>query len=249
MSAAVTRLVRTEAKLFLREPVSLLFVLAFPVLVVVILGGVFEPDDAGFGGATPSDYYIAAYVGVVLAAVGLVTLPAHLAGYRERGVLRRFQASHFPPWALPAAWAVVATMLSILGFAVLLATAHLTYGIPPIDDPAGTLVAVSLATLTYVSVGILLGLLLPTARAAQGVGFALFFPSFLLGGGGPPPDAMPETMRSIAKVFPMTHVVQAIQRPWLSIGPSANGALLLLAVLLVAATCGWLLLSRRVGDR
>lgn len=248
MSARVIRLVRTEAKLFAREPVSLIFVLAFPVLVVVILGGVFEADDTGFGGATPSDYYIAAYVGVVLAAVGLVTLPVHLAGYRERGVLRRFQASHFPPWALPAAWVVVATALSAVGFAVLFVTAHLTYGVPPVDDPARTLVAVALGTLTYVSIGLLLGLLLPTARAAQGVGFALFFPSFLLGGGGPPPDAMPATMRSIAKVFPMTHVVQAIQHPWLSIGPSPGGALLLLVALLVAATCGWLLLARRVGD-
>ncbi len=246
---SVRRLVSTEAKLFLREPVSLIFVLAFPALVVLILGGVFDPDDPSFGGAAPSDYYIAAYIGVVLAAVGFIMLPVHLASYRERGVLRRFDASHFPPWALPAAWIVVAAVLSVVGMAVMLATAQVAYGVPAATDPGATIVAVLLATLTYISIGILLGLVLPNARAAQGVGLALFFPSFLLGGGGPPPNAMPGVMRSISDVLPMSQAVRAIQHSWLGLGPSSAGRLVALSAVLLATAAAAARLTARPGAR
>lgn len=241
----IGRLLRTEAKLFTREPVSLIFVVAFPALTVLILGGVFDPNDPGFGGAKPSDYYVAAYFGVVLAAVGLIMLPVHLASYRERGVLRRFQASHFPPWSLPAAWLGVGALMSVVGFASLVLTAAVSYGLPSIQDLPGTAAAIVLATFTYLSIGLLLGLLLPTARSAQGVGLALFFPSFLLGGGGPPPDAMPGVMRTMSNVLPTTQAVRAVQHSWIGIGSSATPRLMALAAIGVAATIGWIRLAGR----
>ena len=54
------RLAGTEMKLFVREPMVLTFVFAFPVLTVLVLGGVFDDDDPNFEGALPSDYYVAA---------------------------------------------------------------------------------------------------------------------------------------------------------------------------------------------
>ena len=39
------RLLWTEIKLVLREPVVLIFVFAFPAMTVLILGGVFGPND------------------------------------------------------------------------------------------------------------------------------------------------------------------------------------------------------------
>lgn len=247
MTTAIQRLIRTETKLFLREPLSLIFVLAFPALVVLVLAGSFDHNDPGFGGATPSDYYISAYISVVLAAMGFIMLPVHLAAYRERGVLRRFQASHLPPWALPAAWVAVAAALSTAGIVVLLTAAQLSFGVPGIDHLGATLAAVLLAVLTYISIGILLGMLLPTARAAQGVGLALFFVSFLLGGGGPPPDAMPAAMRRVADLLPMTQASQAIQHSWLSIGSAGDGRLLVLGAVCAAATGGWLYLANRTA--
>ena len=82
---SLMRLAVSELKLFVREPMVLTFVFAFPVLTVLILGGVFDDDDPNFEGALPSDYYVAAYIGVVIAAIGLVMLPVHLASYREPG--------------------------------------------------------------------------------------------------------------------------------------------------------------------
>ncbi len=45
------------------------------------------------GPQPPRDGYVASYLTVAIAAVGLVMLLAHVASYRERGVLRRFAAA------------------------------------------------------------------------------------------------------------------------------------------------------------
>lgn len=243
---ALLRLAGTELKLFVREPVVLTFVFAFPVLTVLILGGVFDDDDPSFEGAVPSEYYIAAYIGVVIAAIGLVMLPVHLASYRERGVLRRFEVSRYPRWALPAAWILVALAITAVGVAVLLVTGYLVYGLPEIDDLTGVVVGTVLGALAFISIGIALGLAMPSARSAQGLGMLLFFPFFLLGGAGPPPDAMGDPMKSIANIVPLTHVVRSIQEPWLDLG-TPSGHLAVLAGIAVVATAGWLTLSTRAA--
>jgi ABC-2 type transport system permease protein len=241
---SLLRLAATELKLFVREPMVLTFVFAFPVLTVLILGGVFDDDDPNFEGAIPSDYYIAAYIGVVIAAIGLVMLPVHLASYRERGVLRRFEVSRYPRWALPVAWILVALAITAVAVAVLLVTGHLVYGLPAPDDLRGVVVGTVLGAFAFISVGIALGMALPTARSAQGVGMLLFFPFFMLGGAGPPPDAMGDAMQSISQWVPLTHVVRAVQEPWLALGqPTLH--LAVLAGLAAAATVTWVGLSTR----
>jgi ABC-2 type transport system permease protein len=244
---SLLRLAATEMKLFVREPLVLTFVFAFPVLTVLVLGGVFDDDDPNFEGALPSDYYIAAYIGVVIAAIGLVMLPVHLASYRERGVLRRFDVSRYPRWALPAAWILVAMVITLVAVAILLVTGHLVYGLPEPDDLLGVAVGTLLGAFAFISIGIALGMALPSARSAQGLGMLLFFPFFLLGGAGPPPDAMGDPMSSIANVVPLTHVVRSIQEPWLDLG-SPTGHLAVLAALAVLATTGWVTLSTRTTD-
>ena len=55
-----------------------------------------EPASNGlvpWRGASPLSYYVPGYVALAAAAVGLIMIPAHLASYRERGVLRRFRAA------------------------------------------------------------------------------------------------------------------------------------------------------------
>ncbi len=94
---------------------------------------------------------------------------------------------------------------------------------------------VALGAVAFTSIGVLLGTILPSARAAQAIGLLLFFPSFLLGSGGPPPHVMGRVLRDIRGYLPLTWVTDAVRQPWLGIG-SANGSLLLVAVVAVTAT-------------
>jgi hypothetical protein len=88
-----------EVKLFLREPLTVVFTLALPLLFLFVLGGIFgnTPDPAVFRGAGPLDFYVPGYLALVWAAVGLLAFPVQIARYREDGVLRRFRASGSAP--------------------------------------------------------------------------------------------------------------------------------------------------------
>ena len=72
----ILRLTAVELRLLLREPGVLVGLVAFPAVTVLVLAGVFGSDpDPDFGGVIPSEHYVVGYVGVVLASLGLVTLP------------------------------------------------------------------------------------------------------------------------------------------------------------------------------
>jgi ABC-2 type transport system permease protein len=171
----------------------------------------------------------------VIAATGLVMLPVHLASYRERGVLRRFAAAGFPRWSFAVAQLIVGLLTTAVACALLLAVAEPVYGIPAVHDPWRVAVALPLGAIAFISLGVLLGTLLPSARAAQAVGLLLFFPSFLLGAGGPPPHVMGSVVKQIAGPLPLTLLTNAVRAPWLGLGP-ATGSLIGVAVLTVAAT-------------
>jgi len=242
------RLYRTELRLFFREPQALVFVFGFPVLTVLVLGGVFgtDTDDSGFEFINPQHFYSAAYYGVVLCAVATIMLPVHLAGYRERGVVRRFDTSGFPRWAYPLSVLGSGITFAVLGLGALLATASLAFGLPSVEDWGRTLAGLVLGTLAFVSLGVAIGSLMPTARAAQGLGLMLFFPQFLLAGGGPPPEALSGTMRDIAEWLPMTHIIRAIQEPWLGLGEGADH-LVITAGILAGSTVVWLWRAVRIS--
>jgi len=83
---ALAKLTWVVLKLFIREPFAVIFTFAFPLVVLVVLNGVFgKHPDPDFGGARPTDHYLAGYIAVVIGAIGLVALPVHVAAYRERG--------------------------------------------------------------------------------------------------------------------------------------------------------------------
>ena len=236
MSTAVGRLVRAELKLMIRDPQVLTFVFAFPIVTMLIIGGSFgSSPDPDFAGARPSHWYVASYLTVVIAATGMIMLPVHLASYRVRGVLRRFLASGFPRFSFAAAQFIVGMLVTAVAAAMLLVVAAPVYGVPAVHVPWRVAAGIAVGAVAFVSGGVLLGSLLPSARAAQAVGLLLFFPSFLLGSGGPPPKVMGSALRDVADVLPLTQVTKAIREPWLGIG-TATSSLIIVSLLALLAT-------------
>ncbi|MDT4922521.1 MAG: type transport system permease protein [Pseudonocardiales bacterium] len=234
--SAAARLVRAEFRLAVRDPIVLTFVVVFPIVTMLIIGGAFgtEPDVA-FAGVNPAHWYVASYFTVVIAATGLVMLPVQLATYRERGVLRRFAAAGFPRWSFAIAEMVLGLVTIVVAGAFLLAVAAPVYGVPAVHDAGRVAAGLTLGAVAFVSIGVILGTLLPSARAAQAVGLMLFVPSFLLGAGGPPPRVMSSVLKDIGDVLPLTWVTTTIRQPWLGIG-TPTGTLVQVAALAVVAT-------------
>jgi ABC-2 type transport system permease protein len=235
----LAKLTWVEVKLFVRDPLTALFSLAFPVLILFVMGGVFgnTPDPTGkaWAGVGPMDYLVPGIFGLVMAAIGFISLPVHLAGYRERGILRRFRSSSVSPWALLASQLCVGGLLAVVGSLAVLALGMGANGAHGPVAPAGVLVAFILSALCFVSIGIFLGAVLPNAQAAQAIGLVCFFVSEMTAGVGPPRDVLPETMQQIAKAGPLTHVAIALQDPWIGRGWNYTELGIVAAITVVAA--------------
>lgn len=213
---------RVELALFVREPMTVLFALVMPVIFVIVLGSVFgdTPDPGGevFGGVGGSTYYTPAYIALSAASVGLVILPTHLAGYRERGVLRRIRAGGLPVNAVLLGQIAVGLALSVVGGGLVVVVAFLTTNPVGAEDPWGVVVAGVLGALAFGLLGLALGVLLPTARAAQGAGILVWFLVFMLGGAGPPPEVLPDAMATVGDYTPLRPLIVAMQDPWFGDG-------------------------------
>jgi ABC-2 type transport system permease protein len=232
-----------ELKLFAREPLTVVFAFGFPLVMLFVLAEVFgtapaEPEPGepiAFRGVSPLSYYVPAYAALAAAAVGLIMVPAHLAGYRERGVLRRFRAASIPASTVFGAQVAVQYVLAITGGLLVVAAAYLVYDFPAPEAYVGPFVAFLVTVTAFAALGVLLGVVMPSPRAAQGFGVMLFFVMMMLSGAGPPVDVMTPTMQRIGEAMPLWHGVMAIQDPWL--GYSWNwGELAIVAA--VAAVAG-----------
>lgn len=208
----------TEAKLFVREPMTVAFTLVLPLLFLFVLGGVFgnTPDPKYYSGHGPLDFYVPAYVGLVWASVGLLALPVHLARYREDGVLRRLRASAAPWWAVFGSQAIVAAAIALVGGLLVIAGATLTYHIHAPRSVPGVLAAWLLAGAVFASLGMLLSCV-PTSRGALSAGLGLFFVMMMLSGAGPPFEVMTSVMRHVSDVLPLTYATRVLEAPWLGI--------------------------------
>jgi ABC-2 type transport system permease protein len=210
------RLTSVELRLLLREPMVAVGLLGFPLVTMLVIAGVFgQVPDPDFGGVAPDDHYIAGYIGVVLGALGIITLPVFIATGRELGVTRRLRASGVSAGVLVATRALVGIVLGIAAVAVVLAVGSAAYGMRRPADPLGVVGWFTAGLACFVALGLALGSLAPTPRSAAALGNLLFVPIFLLGGGGPPREVMSGPMRGIADAIPLTHVVGGLRASWL----------------------------------
>jgi ABC-2 type transport system permease protein len=210
------RLAALELRLLTREPMVAVSLIGFPAVTVLVLAGVFgQSPDPEFAGVAPSDHYIVGYMGVVLAALGFITLPVRLATYRELGVTRRFRASGLSGPVLIGSEVVLGAVLGIVSAAVVLAAGAAVYGLSAPEDPLSALAWFLAGLACFIAIGGALGTLLPNARAANAVGNLLFVSMFLLGGGGPPQDVMTSPMQRISEALPLTHIIGGLRLSWL----------------------------------
>lgn len=230
---------RTEFRLFRREPLSVVFVLAYPLMMMMLLAAVFGNSQADarqvengmltWRGATPANYYTAASVAGIVAALGLMTLPITLAGYRERGILRRFHASSVSATTMVSAQLTLALLTFAGGAVVLCLVARLGYDAMLPHDLLGVAVAIVAGTAAFGAVGLLLATMLRTSRSALGIGLLLFFSLWLISGTGPPRAVLPAGLRDVGGLLPLAHLVIAVQDPWFGRGWSGTDLAVLVA--------------------
>lgn len=236
MLRSTTAVTLSELRLNTREWGLLVLGFAFPPLMFLVLAGVFAKDSgAGFDGLNGADFYVVSYLAVPAASLALTGLPVQLAAHRERGVLRRYAASGIRPLQVVSAQAVVGLLTMALGALVVLGVAAATRDVPEARHLWPALGVLGLGMLMLLTLGIAIGLATTSVRVANAVGLLVFFPVFLLGGGGPPPGVMPQGMQDVADLLPLTPVTSGMREAWLSGAPVGDDVRTILVWLAIAA--------------
>jgi|SRR5580698_1602714 ABC-2 type transport system permease protein len=216
-ASAIRRLTLTELTLFGREKSGPLWAVAFPVLLLVIFGAIpafRKPVSKSLPGVSVLDSYVPILLAFVLAMIALNVLPPVLAGYREKGVLRRLRTTPVGPARVLAAQLIVDTGTAIVTMIVVLLVARIAYGVAFPRQAAGFAIAVILSAIALIGLGLFLAAVAPTGRAANAIGAVLFFPMMFFAGLWLPLAAMPPILRDISHATPLGAAVQAMTDSW-----------------------------------
>ena len=228
------KLTYMELKLQLREPVALFFTLAFPVMLMVLFGVIFGNEaEEPLGGFGQVDLSVPGYIGMIIGTIGILSIPITLSNYRDQGILRRLRAT--PLQSGPVLWSQVAAQVVMTGIGVLMlfvaGLAIFDLRIP--DGNVSIIPAILLSAFSFFAVGFVLAGVMPTARTAQAVGMAIFYPMLFLSGAAMPRMIMPDWVQQIAELLPLTHVVILIEDLWMKGAWNVTSLAVVTAVLIL----------------
>ncbi|MGW0424011.1 ABC transporter permease [Streptomyces sp. NPDC003015] len=238
-----TAVLRTEVRLFRREPGALFWILLFPTLLLVILGSIpsFRNHEPDLGGLRTIDVYVPVAVLLGLIVGGLQSMPQTLTGYRERGILRRMATTPVRPSALLTAQMTVYGGAALASALLALLVGRFAFAVRLPVQLAGYLLALVLAVLVALALGAVISALSRTTKIAGAIGSAVFFPSMFCAGVWAPVQTMPDLLARIVGYTPFGAAAEALDRAAAGDWPgwAHLGVLVAWTVLLTAAASRW----------
>ncbi len=230
MTSPARAVLRSETRLFLREPGALFWIMAFPVLLLVILGCIpsFREPSADLGGQRVVDLYVP--ITILLAAImsSIQAMPAVLSAYREQQVLRRIATTPAEPWHLLAAQYVLHGGAVVVGAALVLVVGRVAFDVR-IPGSAGAYVLVLvLALVALLAAGGLLSGLASTSKTSAALSTVVAFPMMFTAGVWLPVQTMPGTLRDIVEATPLGAAAAALGQAGLGSWPDLVHILVLL---------------------
>jgi ABC-2 type transport system permease protein len=209
------KLTIVQAKLYLREPMAAFFTLLFGPAMLVLLGSIFgnEPSPAT-GGLGYLDQAVPGYAAMIIAIVGLTAVPISSAIRREAGVLRRLSATPLRPLTYFVTDVLVPFVMTLVGIVLLVLVGTLAFGVRFEGNVLSLLVGICLGACAFFAVGYALVGLVPSARAVVVIGNVVLYPLMIFSGAMVPLEVMPDTVRTIARFLPLTHLVALMRGLW-----------------------------------
>ncbi|MFV2173628.1 ABC transporter permease [Actinomadura sp. LOL_016] len=229
-------IIATEFRLRMREGHTLVF--AFVLPLALLTGFAVMPgsgDPAGdLGGQSLAEYIASLGIGIAFAILALMMMPAILAEYRERGVLRRMRATPARPSALLVAQLLFNALTAAVSALVLIAFGTAVFGTAAPRSPGWFVLSAAACMLALLAVGSVVTAVAPTARAGNAVGSLLFFPSLFLAGVYVPYDKMPAALQRVCDVTPLGAGLQAIRAAWMGDAPELSAIAIMVGYGVVA---------------
>lgn len=142
-------------------------------------------------------------LGWAVAMGGVFNTAMPLVGWRTTGLLRRLRLSPVNTGSLVASRTVVCLTVALIQTAVFLTLGVLVFDLQLSGWWWLSIPLVLVATLSFMSIGMLAGAVSKTVEAASGLANVIILPMAFLSGSFIPLDQAPSWMRGVAKVLPL----------------------------------------------
>ena len=202
-------LTKNRMLLALRNRAFIFFSLVMPLAFLFLYASVFGKGEPRM-------------VGYMMAAVLALTvmgsfwgLSIQLVTFREQGILRRFRVAPVGAGAMLASSLLSNYFLAIPTVVVELALAKWIYKVPSFGNLWGVWLLVSLGTVTFASLGLIVASVTNTMQETQVINNAIWFVFLFLSGATIPLPFLPAWIQSVAVFLPATYLVTGLQQAML----------------------------------
>ncbi|UFU05211.1 ABC transporter permease [Ruania halotolerans] len=213
-------LLRTEIRIFLRDPGSVFFTLAFPVLVLLGVGFAIPGMNEIITEPGPLQGYptvvvmLPAVLATAVATPALTAMPVVIVTYREQGVLTRLSTTPMPPAGVLGVHLAIGVSLFLVALAVALGVGASAFGFPVPGHPVATVVAIVLGSVAVFGLGLVVAARVAKGSTAQGIGMLVYFPMLFFAGLWTPGPIMPDAVAAVATWTPLGAMSQAVDEAW-----------------------------------
>jgi ABC-2 type transport system permease protein len=215
--ALLGRWLRARVRIQLRTGRAVVFTFAFPLVLIVLFNGLngnATVDAVGAAGTVKFAQFYTPSIGIFsLTTACYTSVIIGIASARDSGLLKRVKGTPLPMSIYVGSWLAGAALTGIVAVVLLFVVAVPAFGVHVYANtlPAA-IVTLVLGAASLASVGLAVATLARTAEQAQPIAQLTFLPVSFISGIWFPLEGAPHWLTSLAKLFPLEHIVHAFDR-------------------------------------
>jgi ABC-2 type transport system permease protein len=216
---------RYDQKVFWRNPASVFFTVAFPVILLLIFATVFGDQTVEVaGGIDTTVYYVPAIITLSVISATMQSLAMSLVIAREDGRLKRGRGTPMPAWVFIAGRIGNSIVVALLMLALIALLGRVAYGVPiPWDRLPAIVLTLAVGAASFCCLGVALTAAIPSQDAAAPIVNALLLPLYFLSGVFIPDDQLPSGVIHFADAFPVRHFFEALFNAYVPAAAGGSG--------------------------
>lgn len=205
-------MLKTEMKLSLRGMDMPLFAWIFPIIMLIVLGGIYGSKPA-FKGAdyTFMQQSFGAIATIAICAGGVMGIPLVISDYRSKKILKRFKVTPISPVTILLAEITMYFIYASLSLISLFIISTIFFDFSIRGSIAVFLAGWLLVLISMFSIGIMVGGIAKNSKIAGVIASALYFPMIIFSGATLPYEVMPSFMKKAAEVLPLTQGIKILK--------------------------------------
>jgi ABC-2 type transport system permease protein len=206
------RWIQARLLVTLRTPRAAFFTFVFPLILLVLLNATSKGRTVDVpGGKVDFAQYFTPSIAIYGLSVGCYAMPIFgLAGARELGLVKRVRGTPLSSWIYLTAWLAGATLTGLASALLLFVVAVPAFGVDlyPRMLPAAIVTGV-LGAAALASLGVGVATFVRKIETAPAIANLTLFPLSFLSGVFFPINGAPDWVKTLADIFPLSHLVAA----------------------------------------